>query len=77
MEYPWEVIGFENVISEKTGKPGVRLYVTRPLFAENGTGVEAGRLFYRSEYVQYSPELGHKIIATEGRYGIDRIVRVG
>lgn len=77
MEYPWIVVGWENVVSEKTGKTSVRLYVERELVSESGFGKEAGRLFFNPEYVNYEPSIHDQIIAVEGRYGIDKIVKLG
>lgn len=78
MEYPWNVIGWEMVPKKNDEtKFNVRLYVERPLDASvNGEGTEAQRLYYNPEYVKYEPHIGDMIIATEGRYGIDRIFKV-
>ncbi len=78
MEYPWEVVGYEEIISEKTQKPGIRLYAQRAVQpGANREGYETQRFFFRPEYVKYQPVVGHLIIVTEGRYGIDRIFVVG
>ena len=79
MDTPWKVVGFERFLSEK-GAECVRLYVARPLILPDGStgeGLETNRLFYKPEYVQYTPVIGHMIIAQEGRYGISRIFVVG
>ena len=79
MDTPWRVVGFEKFLSEK-GAECVRLYVARPLILPDGStgeGLETNRLFYKPEYVQYTPVIGHMIIAQEGRYGISRIFVVG
>lgn len=75
METPWEVIGFEKVVSE-SGKVGMRLYGIRNL-AGDGEGMEAGRLYFNPEYCKYTPVIGQKIIPVEGRYGINQIYVVG
>lgn len=78
METPidvFEVIGWE-MIEQKNGKTGVRIYGIRDLAGTNGDGKEAVRCYINPEYVKYQPELGHKIIAVEGKYGVDRIIRV-
>ncbi len=73
----WKIVGYENVISEKTQKPGIRLYVERPLQeGASGEGIETGRIFFRPEYVKYEPRIGDVILPVEGRYGIDRILRI-
>lgn len=78
MEYPWNVVGWEMVPKQNDeGKFNVRLYCQRPMAdGANGEGVETGRLFFNPEYVKYSPAVGDMIIATEGRYGIDKIYKV-
>ena len=76
METPIEVIGFERVIGENSGKLGVRVYGVRDI-AGNGEGKEACRIYFNPEYCKYEPVIGHKIIAIEGRFGIDRIIVVG
>ena len=75
METPIEVIGFETIVGEKS--TGVRVYGLRDITSESGTGKEAVRLYFNPEYCKYEPKLGQKIIAIEGRYGIDRIIVVG
>ena len=77
METPIEVIGFERVIGENSGKPGVRVYGMRPITGNNGDGMEACRIYFNPEYCNYEPVLGHKIIAIGGRFGVDRIIVVG
>ena len=79
MDTPWKVVGFEMFTSEK-GAACVRLYVARPLILPDGStgeGLETNRIFYKPEYVNYDPVIGHMIIAQEGRYGISRIFVVG
>lgn len=79
METPWKVVGFEKWLSEKN-EECVRLYVARPLVLADGStgeGLETQRLFYKPQYVKYEPQIGHMIIATEGRYGIGQIFVVG
>lgn len=75
METPVKVIGWE-LVEQQNGKTGMRIYGIRNLFGETATGEEAVRIYINPEYVKYEPELGHMIIAVEGRYGIDRIIRV-
>lgn len=79
MDTPWKVVGYEKFVSEK-GAECVRLYVARPLIlpdGSTGTGLETNRIFYKPEYVQYNPEIGHMIITQDGRYGVSRIFVVG
>ena len=79
MDTPWKVVGYVMFKSEK-GADCVRLYVARPLILPDGStgdGLEVNRFFYKPEYVQYTPVIGHMIITQEGRYGISRIFVVG
>lgn len=76
METPVQVIGWETV-TQQNGKTGVRIYGIRDITGENGVGQEAVRIYINPEYCKYEPEVGHMIIAVEGRYGVDRIIRVG
>lgn len=68
MEFPWEVVGWEETLSEK-GTKGVRLYIQSPLPEDtNGQGCACGRVWYNPENVKYTPVIGHKvIIITEER----------
>lgn len=75
METPVKVIGWE-LVEQQNGKTGMRIYGIRQLFGEAATGEEAVRIYINLEYVKYEPELGHMIIAVEGRYGVERIIRV-
>lgn len=75
METPVKVIGWE-LVEQQNGKTGLRIYGVRPLLGDAATGDEAVRIYINPEYVKYEPELGHMIIAVEGRYGVDRIIRV-
>lgn len=75
METPVKVIGWE-MVTQQNGKTGIRIYGVRDLVTENGAGQEAVRIYINPEYCKYEPEIGHQIIAVEGRYGVDRIVRV-
>lgn len=75
METPVEVIGWE-IFTQQNGKTGIRIYGLRDLNGEQCEGREAVRIYINPEYVNYQPELGHKIIAVEGKYGVDRIIRV-
>lgn len=75
METPVKVIGWETVI-QQNGKIGMRIYGIRELIGDTATGEEAVRIYINPEYVKYDPEIGHQIIAVEGRYGVDRIIRV-
>ena len=75
METPVKVIGWETVISE-SGKTGLRIYGIRELVNKDGIGQEAVRIYINPEYCKYEPELGHMIIAVDGRFGVDRIIRV-
>lgn len=75
METPVEVIGWE-IFEQQNGKNGIRIYGLRDLNTTQGEGREAVRIYINPEYVNYQPELGHKIIAVNGKYGVDRIIRV-
>lgn len=75
METPVKVIGWEIFI-QQNGKTGIRIYGLRELVGENCEGQEAVRIYINPEYVKYQPEIGHQIIAVEGKYGVDRIIRV-
>ena len=80
METPWKVIGYEAWNSEK-GEACVRLYVARRVNlpeGSSGEGLETQRLFYKPEYVNYKPTVGHLIVVVKG-YGdrISNIVVVG
>ena len=75
METPVEVIGWEECI-QQNGKTGIRIYGLRELIGEKCAGMEAVRIYINPEYVNYQPALGHKIIAVDGKYGVDRIIRV-
>ncbi len=75
MEKPWEIIGYESVVSDR-GNPGVRLYCQRELMAENGAGMEVGRFYFNPENVKYVPELGQKVILLmRGNY-VERVILV-
>lgn len=79
MDTPWKVVGFEKFVSEK-GENCVRLYVARPLVCKEGNsgdGLETNRIFYKPQYVNYEPVIGHMIIAVDGRYGVSQIFVVG
>lgn len=76
METPVKVIGWETV-TQQNGKTGVRIYGVRDLVSDSGIGQEAVRIYINPEYCKYEPELGHLIIAVEGRFGVGRIIRVG
>lgn len=75
METPVKVIGWE-LVNQKNDKTGMRIYGIRDLNGDTATGEEAVRIYINPEYVKYEPEIGHLIIAVEGRYGVDRIIRV-
>lgn len=75
METPVKVIGWE-MVTQQNGKTCIRIYGVRDLVTENGAGQEAVRIYINPEYCKYEPEIGHQIIAVEGRYGVARIVRV-
>ena len=81
-ETPWRVIGFEKFVSE-AGDECVRLFCVRPLVLGRegniGEGFETDRKFYKPKYVNYGPNRGDHIIATEGRYpgSIGQIFVVG
>ena len=75
METPVKVIGWE-LVEQQNGKIGMRIYGVRQLFGEKATGEEAVRIYINPEYVKYEPDMGHMIIAVEGRYGVERIIRV-
>lgn len=74
-ETPVKVIGWE-MVEQQNGKTGVRIYGIRNVMGQNGEGEEAVRIYINPEYVKYQPQIGHMIIAVEGRYGVDRIIRV-
>lgn len=76
MDYPWKVVGVEYTVSEKTLKEKVRLHCQRELQGEGCEGVEVGRIFFDPEYVKYDPHIGDVIIAIDGRFGVDRIVKI-
>ena len=81
METPWKVFGFEHYVDER-GEACTRLFVARPFICPQGStgeGTETRRLYYKDRYLKlpYQPTIGHKIIAVEGRYGIDQIFVVG
>lgn len=81
METPWKIVGFEKFKSEK-GEDCTRLYVARPLVLPEGNvgdGLETQRLFFKPQYINYEPVIGHMIIATAGRYpgSIGQIFVVG
>ena len=76
METPIEVIGFEK-IERENGAAGLRIYGIRDVMSDTGTGKEACRIYINPEYCPYAPVIGQKIIAVQGRYGVDRIVVVG
>ena len=76
METPWKVVGFEKFVSEK-GDACIRLYVARPLVVPEGNtgeGLETHRLFYKPEYVDYNPVIGHIHADTHIGTGFGRIV---
>ena len=75
METPVKVIGWETV-TQQNGKTGLRIYGVRAVTSSDGIGEEAVRIYINPEYCKYDPEIGHMIIAVEGRYGVDRIIRV-
>lgn len=75
METPVKVIGWE-LVEQQNGKTGMRIYGVRDVASATGTGQESVRIYINPEYVKYQPEIGHQIIAVQGRYGIDRIIKV-
>ena len=78
METPITVIGWEQAPKEKGGF-NIRIYGTRQIVPAEGfecEGTEAVRLYFNPEYCKYQPTIGDVIIAIEGRYGIDRIVKI-
>ena len=75
METPWEVIGFEKVVSQ-SGKDGVRLYCQRPVTGK-GEGSEAGRFYFMPEKLEYDPKLGQKVILILDNNFIQRVILVG
>lgn len=78
MEYPWTVVGWEMVPRKNDpDKHNIRLHCQQQLPADcAGDGLACKTVYFNPEYVKYDPVLGHKIITTEGRYGIDRIIVV-
>lgn len=79
MEYPWTIVGWEAVPRKNDpDKFNIRLHCQQPLPAGvTGDGLTCKVMYFNPEYVNYSPTLGQKIVATEGRFGIDRIIVVG
>lgn len=80
METPWKVIGYEMWNSER-GEACIRLYVARRVNLPEGStgeGLETQRLFYKPQYVNYNPVVGHMIVVVKG-YGdrISNIIVVG
>lgn len=79
MEYPKKVVGWARIPSKNDpSKTFIRLYcVSDQEPGADREGVEAHRDFYNPEYVHYTPCIGDMIITIPGRFGIDRIVKVG
>lgn len=79
MEYPWTIVGWECVPRKNDPeKHNIRLHCQQPLPGDcTGEGIACATKYYNPEYVNFSPALGQKIICTEGRFGIDRIIVVG
>ena len=79
MEYPWTIVGWELVPRKNDSeKHNIRLHCQQPLSGDStGEGVACKVLYFNPEYVNFSPTLGQKIIYTEGRFGIDRVIVVG
>ena len=79
MEFPWTVVGWELVPRKNdSDKHNIRLHCQQTLYPEsNGEGIACCTKYYNPEYVKYTPQLGQKIVCTEGRFGIDRIIVVG
>ncbi len=78
METPVTVIGWETVL-QKNEKPGIRIYGSREVVVgegQTGEGREAVRIYINPEYCKYSPKIGDVIIAIEGRFGVDRIIKM-
>lgn len=74
---PINVIGWE-VREKENGKKGMFIYGSRDVNKESngyfeGEGAEAVKIYVNPEYVDYKPQIGHKIIPIEGRYGVDQI----
>lgn len=76
---PWIVVGWETGINEKNGREWYRVYVERTCAADVGFGKETNRIYFYTEFLQdkYLPAIGDKIIAIEGRYGVNQIVKLG
>lgn len=79
MEYPWTIVGWEAVPRKNDpDKHNIRLHCQQPMAGDvTGEGVACKTLYFNPEYVNFSPTLGQKIIYTEGRFGIDRVIVVG
>lgn len=79
MEYPWTIVGWEAVPRKNDpDKHNIRLHCQQPMPGDcTGEGVACKTLYFNPEYVNYSPVLNQKIIYTEGRFGIDRVIVVG
>lgn len=74
---PINVIGWE-IREKENGKTGMFIYGTRAINTDasgyrEGDGQEAVKIYVNPEYVDYKPQIGHKIIPIEGRYGVDQI----
>ena len=79
MEFAWKVVGWE-ACSRKNDpeKFNIRLHCQQPLpDGGSGEGLACKVMYFNPEYVNYSPVIGQMIVATEGRFGIDRIIVVG
>lgn len=74
---PILVIGWE-VREKENGKKAMWIYGTREINTDaagyrEGDGSEAVKIYVNPEYCDYKPQIGHKIIPIEGRYGVDQI----
>ena len=73
---PIEVVGWEKKTG-RSGKVGLWIYGQREIAQTEGQlegeGYEAIRLYINPEYCDYVPQIGHKIIPVEGRFGIDEV----
>ena len=79
MEYPWTIVGWELCPRKNDpDKHNIRLHCQQPLpESGSGEGLACKTVYYNPEYVNYSPTLSQRIVYTEGRYGVDRVIVVG
>lgn len=78
---PWIVVGWEAGKSEKNGRDYLRIYVEKNAGSSDPgvtcVGKECNRIFFYTEYVEYEPVLGDLIVTVDGRYGVDKVIKLG